>query len=386
MFPDDPNADHPSVESRDLVRDRRVRPRGVLPRHLQTWVMAGVAAAMLVIIVITGRPAPARRPSDASPAPASTSSLPPERLRRYQEQLAEQEARLRQELADTQAAAAAAAQPTTPPKEVQPSDPIADEQHRRAYTSLFAENVAFTRRSGSASPDPAVRQAAPAPQRVADRENNAPAPRQSGAQSAEPRANPANRPTEDARRLLEGTVIEAVLTNRLDGSFAGPLNALVTSPVYAQDRQSVVIPSGARVLGTAAPVQAFGESRLAVRFHRLVMPDGVTYSLDQFTGLNERGDAGLKDLVDRHYLQLFGASIAIGTLSGLAQYSTRSGASGSYAFSDAFGQGLGGSLASSGGRILDRFLNVLPTVTIREGHRIKIYLTNDIDLPPYRDQ
>ena len=116
------------------------------------------------------------------------------------------------------------------------------------------------------------------------------------------------------------------------------------------------------------------------------MPNGVTYSLDQFAGLNERGDAGLKDLVDRHYLQLFGASIAIGTLSGLAQYATRSGASGTYSFSDAYGQGVGGSLAASGGRILDRFLNVLPTVTIQEGHRIKIYLTSDLDLPPYRDQ
>jgi type IV secretion system protein VirB10 len=335
--------------------------------------MVGVAAAMLFIIAITGHPAPPRRTSEATAPPASTSSLPPDRLRRYQEQLAEQEARLRQELTV----------PTVPEvpevpevlgvpqvKEVQPSDPIAGEQHRRAYMSLFADNVAFTRRTASA----------PAPPASAARQTAYP-------QSPETVTPPAPaHATGDTKRLLEGTVIEAVLTNRLDGSFSGPLNALVTSPVYAADRQSVVIPGGARVLGTAAPVQAFGESRLAVRFHRLVLPSGVTYSLDQFTGLNERGDAGLKDLVDRHYLQLFGASIAIGTLSGLAQYSTRSGASGTYAFSDAFGQGLGGSLASSGGRILDRFLNVLPTVTIREGHRIKIYLTGDLDLPPYPDQ
>jgi type IV secretory pathway VirB10-like protein len=26
---------------------------------------------------------------------------------------------------------------------------------------------------------------------------------------------------------------------------------------------------------------------------------------------------------------------------------------------------------------------VLPTITIREGHRIKVYLTNDLDLPVY---
>jgi len=336
--------------------------------------MVGLAAAMLFIIVITGHPAPPRRTSEGTAPPASTSSLPPDRLRRYQEQLAEQEARLRQELASAHTVPEVAGVPTVPEvagvpgvpqvpqgKEIQPADPIADEQHRRAYMSLFADNVAFTRRTAS----------------TATSGQAAPAARQPPAPSHAPG---------DTTRLLEGTVIEAVLTNRLDGSFSGPLNALVTSPVYAADRQSVVIPAGARVLGTAAPVQAFGESRLAVRFHRLVLPSGVTYSLDQFTGLNERGDAGLKDLMDRHYLQLFGASIAIGTLSGLGQYSTRSGASGTYAFSDAFGQGLGGSLASSGGRILDRFLNVLPTVTIREGHRIKIYLTGDLDLPPYPSQ
>ena len=186
--------------------------------------------------------------------------------------------------------------------------------------------------------------------------------------------------------MLEGTVIEAVLTNRLEGSFVNPVNALVTTPVYDPTRQIVLIPSGARLLGTASPVQAFGETRLAVKFHRLIMPDGTTYDLDQFPGLNERGDAGLKDQVDRHYLQIFGASIALGSLSGLAQYATRSASSAEYGFSDAFGQGMGASLATSSGRVLDRFLNVLPSVTIREGHRLKIYLTRDLDLPPYRDQ
>src|SRR5258708_2787281 len=385
MFPDNPEIVPPPVESRDTIRDRRVRPPGVLARHLKTWVMAGVAAAMLFIIVITGHPAPARRTSESTAPPGSTSSLPPDRLRRYQEQLAEQEARLRQELTVPTVPGVPEVRgvPTVPGvpgapglpevsqgREVQTSDPIADEQHRRAYMSLFADNVAFTRRTASASGPPAS----------AARQTSQPQSPETVTPAAPAHA------TGDTKRLLEGTVIEAVLTNRLDGSFAGPLNALVTSPVYAADRQRVVIPAGARVLGTAAPVQAFGESRLAVRFQRLVLPTGVTYSLDQFTGLNERGDAGLKDLVDRHYLQLFGASIAIGTLSGLAQYSTRSGASGTYAFSDAFGQGLGGNLASSGGRILDRFLNVLPTVTIREGHRLKIYLTRDLDLPPYTDQ
>jgi type IV secretion system protein VirB10 len=134
-------------------------------------------------------------------------------------------------------------------------------------------------------------------------------------------------------------------------------------------------------LGSAAPVKAWGEARLAVRFHRLLMPDGRTYSLDSVTGLNAVGETGLKDQVDRHYLQVFGASLAIGAVSGLAQFGTRGGFDPSVG--DATRQAAGASLATSTARVLDRYLNVLPTVTIREGHRIKVVLTNDLRLPPY---
>lgn len=94
-------------------------------------------------------------------------------------------------------------------------------------------------------------------------------------------------------RVLEGTLIDAVLTNRLDGSEAAPVNCLVTNPLYSHSGQHVLIPAGARVLGETKPVRALGETRLAVSFHRLVMPDGRTYRLDEFMGLNQIGDAGL---------------------------------------------------------------------------------------------
>lgn len=423
---DSTDLDSPDPTSaRDRLVDHRVRPRGVLPRHLQTWMMAGLTAAMLLIIVVTGRPTPQPRKAPDPSAPQASSALPPDRLRRYQEQLAEQEARLRQEIAATQAAVAAAEANATPPQieTPAPADPLADEQRRRAYSSLFAENVAFTRRGGQ-TPAPAR----PSNQTSADSPAARPAdevppgypppppapPRTDPPRGVHPQADDQKPPdspggtrpidgiravgssrlqagasaaaTASTATLLEGTIIDAVLTNRLDGSMTSPVNALVTWPIYTADGQLVVIPAGARFLGTAAPVQALGESRLAVKFHRVIMPNGQTYSLEQFTGLNQRGDAGLKDQVNRHYLQLFGASLAIGSLSGLAQFSTRSGSAGTYSFSDAYGQGLGGSLASSAGRILDRFLNVLPTVTIREGHRLKIYLTSDLALPPYPEE
>jgi len=120
--------------------------------------------------------------------------------------------------------------------------------------------------------------------------------------------------------VLEGTVIDAVLTNRLNGSSAAPVNCLVTNAVYSHDGRYVLVPAGARVLGETKPVQNFGETRLAVSFNRLVMPDGRTYRLDQFMGLNDIGDAGLRDQVNQHYTSTFGAAAAVGLVSGFAQY------------------------------------------------------------------
>jgi type IV secretion system protein VirB10 len=194
--------------------------------------------------------------------------------------------------------------------------------------------------------------------------------------------SPANAAPGSRLPIAEGTVIETVLLNRLDGTFAGPVSCLVTSPVYSRDRQAILIPAGARVLGAAAPVQAWGDSRLAVSFHRLLMPDGHSYNLDLFKGLDQIGETGLRDDINHHYLQIFGASLAIGALSGLAQYNTRSGI-GVASFGDEYRQAAGASLANSSTRVLDRFLNVLPTITIREGYRIKVYLTNDLALPVY---
>src|SRR5262249_30182382 len=78
-------------------------------------------------------------------------------------------------------------------------------------------------------------------------------------------------------------------------------------------------------------------------------------------------------------LQIFGVSVAIGAIAGLAQSNTRYGLDASA--TDAYRQGVASSLSQSSLHILDRYLNVLPTFTIREGHRIKVYLSEDLLLP-----
>jgi type IV secretion system protein VirB10 len=380
--------------ARGPVRDRRDPPRGVLPRQVQVWLMAGLAAVIVIIILVAGHAQPVPRPPGASRTDQTT--LPDaDRIRAYQQQLAADEARLRQVQSEAATATARPAGPgRVPPSE--PADTARQDARRREEQSLFADNVVLSRRP--TSEQPSVQRGADAPE-ARRPEGQVPAhaptpqpaaravtgpeltkgPLETSAASTPTRIeNPAPGPR---LRLLEGTVIETVLLNRLDGTFTGPVSCLVTTAVYSPDRQSVLVPAGARVLGAAAPVQAWGDTRLAVTFHRLVMPDGHTYSLDLFKGLSQIGESGLKDEVNRHYWQVFGASLAIGALSGLAQYNTHGFEANT--FGDTYRQAAGASLASSSTRILDRYLNLLPTITIREGFRVKVYLTNDLDLPAY---
>ena len=172
-------------------------------------------------------------------------------------------------------------------------------------------------------------------------------------------------------RIHEGSFLEAVLLTQLTGEFPGPVLAMVSVPFYSADRQRVLIPRGARVVGTAQAVQDPDQSRLAVAFHRLIMPDGSWIDLE-FTGLNQAGEGALQDQVDRHYFSTFAAAGAVGVVSGLAL------AGGSpFGLRAGVGQGLGQSATS----VLDRFLNRLPTITIRAGHRLRIWFTSDVLVP-----
>jgi type IV secretion system protein VirB10 len=379
--------------------------------------MAGLAVGMLGIMLIVGRPDPPARPA-ASAASAQAPSA--DRVRDYQDRLRALDA---QALQDAQATALAPGtapvaydEPQAPPAQ----DPIEVDRKRREYESLFASNVVLSRRPENERPDvdhPAS--AAPAPPRsdptnpsmdeIADAVVRAttrtgalaagraapltqpPVPRQ--ATGATPRPNEAPRTPErtDAisaagplHRVLEGTVIDAVLTNRLDGTSAAPVNCLVTYPLYSHSGQQVLIPAGARVLGETKPVQAFGETRLAVSFHRLLMPDGRTYRLDQFLGLNQIGDAGLRNRVNQHYLSTFGAAAAVGLISGLSQYLGSAGLGrGDGDRTVIIAGGVGDATSQATLQVMNRFLNRLPTITIREGHRVKVYLTSDLELPAY---
>ena len=392
------------------VTDHRPAPRGVLPRGIQTWLMAGLAAGMILIMFVVGRPDPPARPAAAAPVAIPDSN----RVRAYQDQLRAMETRAAQQAQQSSLGQNPTPAFTSEPPAASTQDPLVEERKRREYESLFAGNVVLSRRPVAERPDagqqPAIASAsAPAAQspsapsideiadaavrattRATGNATSAPtlpqAPTTMSQSSTRPPARTdAIRDSGPTHRILEGTVIDTVLANRLDGSVAAPVNCLVTDAVYSHTGQQVLIPAGARILGETKPVQTFGETRLAVTFHRLLMPDGSTYSLDQPLGLNQRGDAGLHDQVNQHYWSTFGAATAVGLISGLAQLVGTAGFAGGDGNRTVVIAGGAADAASQASlQTMNRFLNRLPTVTIREGHRVKVYLTSDLELPAYR--
>jgi type IV secretion system protein VirB10 len=402
------------------VTDHRPVPRGVLPQGAQTWLMAGLAVGIVLVIVIAGRPKPASPRATVTPV---NPALNADSVRAYQERLRalETEAAQQEQAVANAPATNPAPLPGVPASTT--SDPTAAERKKRAYDSLFASNVALSRRptadrpdagagadvsrtgiapgapSAAASSGPSLDALADAVVRATTRAqqttspqatSRGPAPVSATTAGHSPDAAPSTAHTPPLRAdaslhtILEGTLIDAVLTNRLDGSLPSPVNCLVTSPVYDFSGEHVVIPAGARLLGETRPVQSFGETRLAVAFHRLVLPDGSTDTLDQLPALNQAGDTGLRDQVNAHYWSTFGAAAAVGLISGLADAVGTVGVAGGSSDRTVVVAGNTASVTSqASAQVLDRFLNRLPTITIREGHRVEVYVTHDLHLPAF---
>ena len=177
-------------------------------------------------------------------------------------------------------------------------------------------------------------------------------------------------------RIHEGSLVEAVLVNQLSGDFPSPVLALVAVPFYSTDRQRVLIPRGSRFVGTAQPVRGQDQDSLAVGFHRVILPDGRHIPL-RFQALNQIGEGALSDQVNRHYFSTFLAAGAVGVMSGLAALGGNPYAGGLPGLQSGFS---GGS-AAAGQNIMNRFLNRLPEVTIRAGHRLRIWFTSDALFP-----
>lgn len=427
----------PETPAEPTLKKKVFEPKGVLQKNMKMFVFLGASALVIIAAIISagGKKPSAQKAKNQPPQPILQDNTD-NNIQDLKNQLAsEKEKEAQQQAAPAQTtpanpllssatpvqqAAAAGYAPNGQPVGCLPGQPCAQtgapqqqaggtqlspaqqqaqqlvaKERELAFDARFASNLVYAR---AASVSPPQAQAAnsgdPSGQNLytkaasqpgssliaARRINGLPIPQQ----KRDPEVN-IDAAVGQPYVIYEGTTLDTVLMNRLDGDAPGPIKVLVSIPLYSHDGQHVLIPDGTIVLGEARKIGAagFGQQRsLAVVFHRMIMPDGYSVDLDQFHGLDQIGEEGLKDKVNNHYLQIFGTSIALGVIAGAGEI-TQGGGTISTSGSQAFTTGAAGSVSQSATTILDRFMQIPPTITIREGHRVKVYFTQDMLLPAY---
>lgn len=178
-----------------------------------------------------------------------------------------------------------------------------------------------------------------------------------------------------------GNVIPAALVTGLRSDLPGQVTAQVTENVYdSPTGRFLLIPQGSRLIGQYDSQVSFGQSRVLLVWNRLLLPNGRSIVLERQPGADNAGYAGLEDGIDYHWGKLFMAA-GLATLLGVA---TELGQSGEDEIARAIRESGQDTVGRAGDQLVRRQMNVQPTLTIRPGFPVRVIVTRDLVLEPYR--
>nr|WP_198670739.1 TrbI/VirB10 family protein [Oceanicella sp. SM1341] len=184
-----------------------------------------------------------------------------------------------------------------------------------------------------------------------------------------------------ANILQAGAVIPAALITGIRSDLPGQITAQVTENVYdSPTGQILLVPQGTRVIGQYDNGVGFGQRRVLLMWTRLIFPNGRSIVLERHPGADSQGFAGLEDGVDYHWGELFKGAILSTILSIGAEAGSSSDDS---TIVRALRQGASDSISQTGRQIVQRQLNIAPTLTIRPGFPVRVLVTRDLVLEPY---
>lgn len=182
-----------------------------------------------------------------------------------------------------------------------------------------------------------------------------------------------------------GTVIPAALITGIRSDLPGQITAQVTESVYdSPTGRTLLVPQGGRLIGIYDSQIAFGQSRLLLVWTRLIMPNGRSIVLERQAGADTAGYSGLEDVVDNHWSALFKAAL-LSTLLGVgSELGAGSNTVNNGDIIQALRRGSSESLNQTGQKVVQRNLNIQPTLTIRPGFPVRVIVNRDLVLEPYK--
>jgi type IV secretion system protein VirB10 len=184
--------------------------------------------------------------------------------------------------------------------------------------------------------------------------------------------------------VKSGQVIPAIMISGINSDLPGQITAQVRENVYdTVSGVHLLIPQGARLIGTYDSQIAYGQERVLIVWNRLIMPNGDSISLKAMPGADLGGYSGFADQVDHHYFKTFGSAILMSMVSAgvqISQPQTASNIQGPNT-NQIITSNVGGGLAQASNGVLQKNLNVQPTIQVRPGYLFNVFVTKDLIMP-----
>jgi len=187
--------------------------------------------------------------------------------------------------------------------------------------------------------------------------------------------------------LTAGSVIPAVMLSGINSDLPGTIVAQTRQTVYSTNEpNAVVIPQGSRLIGRYSADVAYGQSRVLAAWDELILPNGSRISLRGMSAADGQGQSGIEDQVDNHFWKTWSSALLVSFL-GVAAQQSQPQNQGAYNTPPAAAQATAAavnSLSEVGSKILQKNLNISPTLQIRPGMAFNVMVNRSIILPTYR--
>ncbi|MDD2464483.1 MAG: TrbI/VirB10 family protein [Desulfobulbus sp.] len=184
--------------------------------------------------------------------------------------------------------------------------------------------------------------------------------------------------------IKTGTVIPGIMISGINSDLPGSLIAQVSQNVYdTATGHHLLIPQGSKLYGVYDSRVVYGQSRVLVAWNRLNFPDGSAVTLGAMPGTDISGYAGYEDQVNNHYLRIFGSSLLMSLITGGTSYamdnvSNSSDNSDGTSVQDAMAAALAAQMGQATLSLLQKNLNIKPTLEIRPGYQFNVIVTKDV--------
>ncbi|GAB6966862.1 TrbI/VirB10 family protein [Komagataeibacter kakiaceti JCM 25156] len=183
--------------------------------------------------------------------------------------------------------------------------------------------------------------------------------------------------------LQAGTVIAGALNTKISSDLPGQIVGHVTQNVYdSATGRYLLIPQGSTLFGAYNSSVSFGQQRTQIIWTRLIFPNGESLVLEKLPGGDAIGQSGLSDEVNNHWGQLFNAALVTTLLSVGSEAGTSWNENN---LMQAIRSGASNGFSMVGNRLIDRSLNVQPTLIDRPGLPFTVLVGHDLLLKPYQN-